>query len=664
MPTGVALKDQRPASSKIGAAFFGLMLLAATTLFGQETAKKAVVPDEKVQAKAVALIRDVYRNEYKQAKTPEKKVEFAKKLIEKAESSKDSPADQFVLLRIARDLAAQGGDCDTTFEAVDQMAEGFAVDLLEMKVEALTTVATVVTKEDQQQVVEAAQAVISQAIAQDKYDVADRLGKLALAAARKSRDQALVKQTQASIKSVKEATKAFAEVEAAMKTLEENPVDPDANLAVGKYLCFIKGKWKQGRSTLLLGSDATLKALVLKEGEGVTDSAEQAKLGDDWWKLAEKETGLTKQNLQRRAVFWYEEALPQLTGLAKAKVERRMAVAEETASKSPSATPERSSHAAKVVYLDDLQPIDFKVGWGKMGTHGENCDGGRPGINGIVPVHSLCTVPPSNGSAYVSYRLDGKFATFRATAALAHQSASPLTFEVLGDDRLLWQTEPINLGTQKECKVSVRKCKILTLRVSCSGPNYWGWAFWLDPMFTSGKGIDIAKAIKKEIALPRPGKDGWIVVFRSSDPSIWNSDVNKGKDDFAISLANVPENITFLRMRAAGQEGEAIIPIEKAKLGVRSDNGRFGWNGTNCDTFTARHMGIYCPGAGPQVAVSTKQASLGEMGDAKGFGFGHRPYVDDGQGFTWNGALIPKTVFEISVKSKPLTKTEQKFLLQ
>ena len=325
MPTGIAFKDQRRASSKIGAAFFGLMLLAATALLAQDAAKKAAVPDDAAQAKATALLHDVYQNEYKQAKTPEKKVEFAKKLIEKAESSKDSPADQFVLLRIARDLAAQGGDSDAACEAVDQIAEAFAVNALEMKVETLTKVAAVVAKDGQQQVVEAAQAVIDRAVAEDEYDVADRLGKLALAAARKSRDQALVKQTQASIKSVKEAAKAFAEVEAAMKTLEEKPVDPDANLAVGKYLCFIKGKWKQGRSMLLLGSDAALKALVLKEGDGGTDAAEQARLGDDWWNLAEKEKGLTKQNLQRRAVFWYEEALPQLTGLAKDKVEKRVA---------------------------------------------------------------------------------------------------------------------------------------------------------------------------------------------------------------------------------------------------------------------------------------------------------------------------------------------------
>ena len=38
-----------------------------------------------------------------------------------------------------------------------------------------------------------------------------------------------------------------------MKTLEERPLDPEANLLVGKYLCFMKGKWKKGHRYVGLG---------------------------------------------------------------------------------------------------------------------------------------------------------------------------------------------------------------------------------------------------------------------------------------------------------------------------------------------------------------------------------------------------------------------------
>jgi len=50
--------------------------------------------------------------------------------------------------------------------------------------------------------------------------------------------------------------------------------------------------------------------------------------------------------------------------------------------------------------------------------------------------------------------------------------------------------------------------------------------------------------------------------------------------------------------------------------------------------------------------------------DRMGWGFGHRGWVDDHQGYSWAGVEIPKTVFEISVKSVNLTILEKKWLLQ
>ena len=212
------------------------------------------------------LIREVYKEEYGQAITAEKRTELAKKLLKKAEDTKDDPTNKFVLLRVVRDMAAQAGDVNTALQAVDEMAAEFSIDALEMNVQVLTKAASVLKKnDDQEQIVEEALTIINQAIAQDKYEVADRLGRLALLAAHKAKDVALVKRAKTRVKEIGEAAKAFEEVETAMKTLEEKPLDPEANLVVGKHLCFKKGEWKQGRSMLALGGDATLKALALRE---------------------------------------------------------------------------------------------------------------------------------------------------------------------------------------------------------------------------------------------------------------------------------------------------------------------------------------------------------------------------------------------------------------
>ena len=233
-----------------------------------------------------------------------------------------------------------------------------------MNVQVLTKAASVTKKSDEQeQIVEAALSVIDQAVAKDNYEVADRLGRLALLAAHKSRDAALVWRTQARIKETSEAAKAFAEVEEAAKTLEEKPLDPEANLVAGKYLCLIKGNWKQGRSMLALGGDATLKALAQKDMKGEADAAEQVKLGDSWWNLAEKEEGAAQKNLQDRAGYWYKKALPGLAGLAKDKVEKRIAsLATEENPPKLEKKPSRSARQKPFTSMICNQPISRLAG--------------------------------------------------------------------------------------------------------------------------------------------------------------------------------------------------------------------------------------------------------------------------------------------------------------
>ena len=505
------------AQSALGPICFCLTLFAAAALLAQEATKKATIPDDNAQSQALTLIREVYKDDYSQATTPEKKGELAKKLLEKAGDSKDDATNQFVMLRVAKELAVQAGDAETAFQAVDEMANGFPVDALEMKVAVLAKVVPVVKDpEELKQLAEMALSVMNLAIGEDKHDLAKRLGPLVLSAAQRAKDKDLVKQVQASVRSVNEAAKAFQEAKAAMKTLEEQPTDPDANLAVGKYLCFTKGNWKRGRAMLALGSDAVLKALAMKEMGGEADAAEQVKLGDGWWGQAEKEKGTTKQNLEGRARYWYEKALPELTGLMKDKVEKRVASTEGT---------------------------------------------------------EVATAEP-----------------------------------------------PSHPGTRK-------------------------------PVMAQEKGTPV-----------KPGKDGWTVIFHSSDPSIWNSDVNENKERFAVSLAKVPQNIRFLRMRAAGQNGEVIIPIMKSQLAIQSDNGRYGWNGTNRYAWNGYFLGIYCR---RYDANNHRGDIIVEYEGQKsgGFGFGD-PAGLGGQGYTWAGVIVPQVVFEISVKSKPLAKAEQKFLLQ
>ena len=122
----------------------------------------------------------------------------------------------------------------------------------------------------------------------------------------KAREKELIAQAQGRIAEVAELVKAYEDVKAAKVTLEKTPDDPEANLVVGKYLCFVKGDWDKGVPMLALGKDEALKALAKLELEGAASSKEQAKLGDGWWNLAEKQEGTAKKQIQARAGHWYQ----------------------------------------------------------------------------------------------------------------------------------------------------------------------------------------------------------------------------------------------------------------------------------------------------------------------------------------------------------------------
>jgi hypothetical protein len=113
-------------------------------------------------------------------------------------------------------------------------------------------------------------------------------------------------------------------VKQALATLEVKPTDPASNLTVGRFRCFQKGDWDSGLPMLALGSDSTLKALAEKELAEPKSADEQAKLADGWWTAAEKEEGTTRRHIHSQAAHWYRRALPDLTGLDKARAEKRL----------------------------------------------------------------------------------------------------------------------------------------------------------------------------------------------------------------------------------------------------------------------------------------------------------------------------------------------------
>jgi hypothetical protein len=301
------------------------------------------VPATATQDAFIATVRESYAADLKAAKAPDDRTKLSDRLLKLASESKDDPASQFVLLKDARDLAVQAVDIEKAFKAVDQIAELFNVNAIELKVKVLQDASNAVRpREGNRSIASQGMELVQQAIAVDDFDHAESAAKLAIAAANRVPDAVLIKEAAAVVKEIPTLRTAYRQIQPALQVLVDNPADPTASVIVGKYYCLVKGDWAKGLPLLAIGNDASLKSLAELEVGQPTELEKQVEIGDKYWDLSATEQGLRKARLQEHAAEWYSKAVASLTGITKAKVEKRVAdVAKLQNAKAPVAATNR-----------------------------------------------------------------------------------------------------------------------------------------------------------------------------------------------------------------------------------------------------------------------------------------------------------------------------------
>jgi hypothetical protein len=158
-----------------------------------------------------------------------------------------------------------------------------------------------------------------------------------------------------------------------------------------------------------------------------------------------------------------------------------------------------------------------------------------------------------------------------------------------------------------------------------------------------------------------PIKD-WMVVFRSSDPAVWNTD--SPGDKFAVPLRRVPASIRFLRIKRMDTGATLIVPIKQQQL-LREEKPEPAegcwWNGTAADGWGGRHLGLVQVPPQPISEKPTIRVSNHDF--FSGSGFGHKTHINDRQYCCWQGQEIPQTTFEIAVTPNALTAEEKRSLM-
>jgi hypothetical protein len=137
------------------------------------------------------------------------------------------------------------------------------------------------------------------------------------------------------------------------------------------------------------------------------------------------------------------------------------------------------------VYLSDMEEAGPVRAWayGKAGFGG----GVKIYVNGVYAPKGIFLHPDIGRVGDVKYQLPGPFRTLTAKVALNDdvvvESVTPVTFQVYGDGRLLWKSEPMQKArVSQPVSVPIDGVKVLELRVESAGDYTGAHCVWVDPL--------------------------------------------------------------------------------------------------------------------------------------------------------------------------------------
>jgi len=155
-----------------------------------------------------------------------------------------------------------------------------------------------------------------------------------------------------------------------------------------------------------------------------------------------------------------------------------------------------SSRQGEFTYLAALEENEVVVahrGWfSKQGRISILDARNRPMLFGGNPCpRSIYMHPRANGFSRVVFPVNRSYQRLETVAVIAKigdyrgrqgNPRTPLTFKVLGDGALLWQSAPLQtIEARQACDISIKGVHALELRVQCPGADNWAIAAWLEP---------------------------------------------------------------------------------------------------------------------------------------------------------------------------------------
>ena len=143
---------------------------------------------------------------------------------------------------------------------------------------------------------------------------------------------------------------------------------------------------------------------------------------------------------------------------------------------------------AGVTYLSTIKTVRSKANRGWFAWNGTMNDGKIIEVRGKASPHGIFLHAQTRSYSELVYNLDPKWTVFRCGVAVPLKGderkglGSALVFEVIGDRRVLWRSNPVvNFDDPQWCDVKIEGVNELCIRVNCPGDSSYARAVWLEP---------------------------------------------------------------------------------------------------------------------------------------------------------------------------------------
>ncbi len=431
---------------------------------------KLPLPDEAAREEALTLVRGQYEQQFQAAKARSEKVALAEEMIAHA-SEVEAAAERYVLLDVARKMAASAGGVEQALSAVERLDDEFDIDELPLLSEVLVDLAKApLLNVDRLRVAQEMLSAAESATDADRYDLAVELLQESAASARTARDYELARQALERRDEADQLKTAYEAVEPALSALSADADDAAAHQTVGEFYCLMKGQWEKGLPHLVQGTDARLKSLAEQDLAAEKSTGQQVALADRWRELSETSDGLAEKQLQFRAGYWYRQALPALPDSEKDAIEKRLSEMKYVV----------AAAGPKIVFLPDLEVVSVEgvlINDDKGNFREERLKGEKYPM--VLWAH-----PQDDAASHYAFKLNRKYSQLSGKAAIndirsVERAAKPQVFSIYGDQRLLWKSRPLQERLDSQ-EFSVNVSNVRTLHLYVEGGGYGGHALWVD----------------------------------------------------------------------------------------------------------------------------------------------------------------------------------------